>query len=138
MIKSKRNVYKIRKTDIVLCIVVILFSLVTYFFLFKPSEKPEKGIVVVTIDGKEYNRYPLGKDQNITIQGNGGMNCLQIKNSKVKMVKADCPDEYCVMQKEISKKGQSIICLPHKLSVEILEQDTEMQTTDNDVDAIVK
>ena len=35
------------------------------------------------------------------------------------MTSADCPDHLCVKQKAISKEGESIICLPNKVIVEV-------------------
>jgi hypothetical protein len=42
-----------------------------------------------------------------------------IENNTARIKEADCPDELCVHQKEISKTGESIICLPHKLVIRI-------------------
>ena len=47
------------------------------------------------------------------------MNTLVINGGKASIVSADCPDKLCVHQQEISKAGESIICLPHKLVVRI-------------------
>ena len=45
------------------------------------------------------------------------------------MKDADCPDKICINMGTIRKKGQTIICLPHKLVVEITdgkEMDTDV------------
>ncbi len=41
------------------------------------------------------------------------------------MDKADCPDKLCVKQGKISKSGESIICLPHKVVVKISAEERE-------------
>ena len=43
------------------------------------------------------------------------------KEGKAYMSGADCPDKLCVKQKAISKKGESIVCLPHKLVVQVTD-----------------
>ena len=47
-------------------------------------------------------------------------NTLKIENHKIRMISATCPDHLCIKQGTINKKGQSIICLPHKLIVEVV------------------
>lgn len=51
------------------------------------------------------------------------------------MKEADCPDKYCVKQGEINKIRQNIVCLPHKIVVEIISADSSKQ---NEADAIAK
>ena len=69
------------------------------------------------VDGVLEGTYMLSKDQEISI--NGGTNILTIKDGKADMKEADCPDQLCVHQKAISKNHESIICLPHKVVVEV-------------------
>lgn len=48
-----------------------------------------------------------------------GLNIIMIENGKVSVIDANCPDKICVEHKEIDSVGETIICLPHKLIVEI-------------------
>ena len=77
-----------------------------------------------------------GQNQTVDINGIGGQNRLIIENGRAYMQEADCPDKLCVKQGNISMKGQSIICLPHKVVAEIVADDS---ANENDsVDIIVK
>ena len=49
-----------------------------------------------------------------------GYNLISVTDSMVVVEDADCKDQICVHHKPISSKGESIICLPHKLVVEIV------------------
>ncbi len=51
---------------------------------------------------------------------NLGTNKVRIEHDGVYMENANCPDKLCVHQGRISKTGQSIICLPNKIIVEIV------------------
>ena len=42
------------------------------------------------------------------------------------MIEADCPDRLCVKQKAICKNGETIVCLPHKVVVEIRSQEENL------------
>ena len=44
------------------------------------------------------------------------------KDGKASMAKADCPDKICVNHAAISKKGETIVCLPHKVVVEVVDE----------------
>ena len=48
-------------------------------------------------------------------------NIIIIKDGKASMAKADCPDKICVNHAAISKKGETIVCLPHKVVVEVVD-----------------
>ena len=94
--------------------------------------------VEVRVDGEIQGIYSLSENQTIEINGTGGHNTLIIENGKALMKDADCPDQLCVRQGEISLKGQSIICLPHKVAAEITDADNSDFKSESDIDIIVK
>lgn len=75
--------------------------------------------VRVTVDGALYGEYSLSKEQSIFIESASGYNRLLIKNGSAYMAEADCPDKYCMDYKPVSRGGETIICLPHRLVVEV-------------------
>lgn len=81
----------------------------------------EKGSrAVVRIDGQITAEYSLTEDQTVILNGyDGGQNTLVIAGGTARMAEADCPDGLCVHQGEISYDGQTIVCLPHRIVVEI-------------------
>jgi hypothetical protein len=83
--------------------------------------------VIVTVDKKTVLEEPLSKDQELEIPLTNGKNTLRIKDNAVSMKTADCPDQICVRHKPISRSGETIVCLPHKVVVEITgEEDTDV------------
>ena len=112
---------KNRKADLVVWIFVCTTFLVLLIAFLLTSKGGE--LVQVRVSGKVVATYSMEQDGEYTIEGkNEGQNIVVIKNKKVYMKKADCPDKVCVNQGKISKVGQSIICLPHQVVVEILEK----------------
>lgn len=76
--------------------------------------------VRITIDGTVYGTYPLNEDREIPVeQGGTVINVVQIEHGSVRMEQATCPDELCIRQGAISRERQTIVCLPHKLVVEV-------------------
>ena len=120
-----------KKSDVLLVIIVLTIAICILFFLHNFSFQ-EGTEVLVTVDGVEYGKYSLKKNETIQINE---CNVLKIDNGKVDMISADCPDQLCVKQKPISKVGESIICLPNKVVVSILG-DSKVETHSN-IDVIV-
>ena len=92
------------------------------FFLVKNFTAENGNTVKILIDGKEKYSYNLNKDktQDILTGENGVFsNTVVIKSGKVTVQTANCPDKICVKHRAISKKGETIVCLPHKLVVVI-------------------
>ena len=74
----------------------------------------------MSVDGKVEREIDLSKDGDYGIvDDNGAYNIINIKGGVAKMKDANCPDKLCMHQGHISKNGESIVCLPHGLIVEI-------------------
>lgn len=113
-----------KKKDVILMIVVLLLAgLITVFYHIYSGETGET--VRIMIDGNDYGSYPLGEDNIVEIGNSFGYNRIVIENGEVFMQEADCPDQYCVEHKAISKTNETIVCLPHKLVVELHVQNRE-------------
>ena len=72
--------------------------------------------VEIQVNGELYGRYRLEQDQEIDVNDK---NKVLIKDRKVRMEDADCPDQICVNHRAISRDGESIICLPNQTIVTI-------------------
>lgn len=59
-----------------------------------------------------------------------GYNVVQVKDHKIGIVEADCPDKTCVHMGMTSSSSFPITCLPHKLIIEIKESNTSSDTVD--------
>lgn len=86
---------------------------------------------VVTRDGVEVCRLDLGEDTEMSvISDDGGYNIIVVENGAVKVSAADCPDQICVKQGAINDNAAPIVCLPHKLVIEV--------TAQSDTDAVAR
>ena len=102
---------------------VIAFFLLVSLLLFLRGGK-EGSEVRVMVEGKEIGVYSLSKDGEYSL--NGGTNTLIIKDGKAYMTDADCPDKLCVRQGKISRNGETITCLPNKLTVTVIDEKGEV------------
>ena len=115
---------KARKTilrDIIFILAVLAVAVV--ILIVTGSHGKAGSCAVVMVRNHEIARYSLSDDGIYAI--NGGTNTIEIKDGKVRMAEADCPNHLCVRQGWISYAGQSIVCLPNELSVTIAGTDGE-------------
>lgn len=113
-----------KRNDIWLFLAIVLAAL--FLFLWQRAAFSVKGAVaVVSRDGETIGSYPLDGEEQIVFTGSGGeRNVLTIRDGEAYMEEADCPDRLCVKQGPVGKNGESIICLPHKLAVQIISEQT--------------
>lgn len=112
-----------KKLDIVIIIVLIVISFIpTILFGMIMGYKYDMTYVEITVEGKIYSKIPLSVhkgEEIIDIKVDEHENKIVIKDDTVKMISADCPDSLCIYQGEISRVGQSLVCLPNKVMIEI-------------------
>lgn len=120
-----------KRKDIILILVVLVFAL-GGFGILRFTQK-NGSTVVVTIDGEKVYQTALSKDQIYKIPVESGKNVLEIKDGSALMKEADCPDQICKKHKAITKSGETIVCLPHKVVIEI-----KSDTGDQELDGITK
>ena len=109
---------KRRIADVSVIAFFLMVSLLLFLFLRGGKEGSE---VRVMVEGKEIGVYSLSKDGEYSL--NGGTNTLIIKDGKTD---ADCPDKLCVRQGKISRNGETITCLPNKLTVTVIDEKGEV------------
>ena len=107
----------LRKSDIILILSVGVIALLIY--LFKYFQSGEDLTVAVYADNALYGRYSLDEDEDITVSNADDINIISIKDGRVSMESASCPDCLCVKQQSICMAGESICCLPNKVLVVI-------------------
>lgn len=112
-----------RKNEIIGIVVIVIIAIVSIFFVNNKYDAHQKNIMI-TVDNELYKNIAFDDKTQDThlIETQYGTNLLVIKNGNVSIVKADCPAQICVHTKAASNLGDMIVCLPHKLVVEITEQ----------------
>lgn len=104
------------KRDVIVVSSLLAVSLILLLLVFLLSSGGE--YVKVSVDGKDVGIYSLSTNAEIEI--NGGTNILKIEGGKAYVISANCPDHICMNAGKISKVGQSIICLPNKVTITVI------------------
>ena len=109
----------ITKADIVLAIVLLILGLGSPFLLRSDADGESR--VILTMDGEEIGDYALSEDRTVSVTGEGGelLNLVVIENGTVRVEEANCKGQDCVRMGAISKEGEVIACLPHKLLITV-------------------
>ena len=80
-------------------------------------------IAVITVDGEVRERIDLTKVQesrDLVIETAYGKNTVHVEQGAISVTEADCPDRICVaMGRLTTDGGLPIICMPHRLMIEI-------------------
>ena len=112
------NNHKKIRNDIILA--AALLFLAAAAMLFWHFGKADGDFAVVLIDGAEIARYSLDTDMSVEITTDGGgTNTLVIRSGEAFVEAANCPDLVCVGHRAISRVGETVVCLPHKLVIKI-------------------
>ena len=90
-------------------------------------ENRESLRIIVTLDGTKIADLPFGEPHTVRfLQDNGDENTLLLTEKSVRMESANCEGQDCVHMEEVTRENLEtrvmfgmIICLPHRLSVEV-------------------
>ena len=114
----------LKKRDIILIISLLfigIIALVIWHFIYSDDGK------YVTIDQRNelIGTYPLNVDKEIEIEHRGKVvNKIIIKDGYCYMEEAECPDHLCIKQGKVNKSGQTIVCLPNRVVVTVVDSDS--------------
>lgn len=109
---------KKRSNDLLLLAAVFALAALLWFVI--RANRSAGAYVVVTVDNEQVGVYPLDEDLELRIGDETHYNILVIKDGAAQITEASCPDKLCVHQGRAGYGGQSIICLPNKVVVEIV------------------
>ncbi|MBQ1870588.1 MAG: NusG domain II-containing protein [Lachnospiraceae bacterium] len=107
--------------DLLLIAGAILIALIALIICNQYKKRTtENAYVVIEINGEEIGRYSLNENRELELETyNGGSNIVVIKDNEVTVTEASCPDKICVNHKAIKYNGETIICLPNRMTVTI-------------------
>lgn len=122
-----------KKKDIIIIALALLAALALYL-VSQVSLGAEASVVVVTVDGKEVLRKPLAMESRYEIaQDDGSLNVIRVEDGAVFMEEANCRDGLCIRQGKMKNGAKTIVCLPHKVVVQLMGDAPAGDNSDLDV-----
>ena len=101
------------KMWILIIAVVLMISIVFSIWFLWPREAQS---AEVYSDGQLLFTLDLLIDQVKTVQSQFGTNVITVKDGRIAVTQADCPDHYC-MDRGFCSGGAQIVCLPNRLVI---------------------
>lgn len=111
-----------RRGDICLIGLFLIIGIGLFLYVYLQGKNHHGNRVLIQVNGECIQTFWQDEEVEYTIKSDNGENTLQISEGKVWLSEADCPDKICVNTGKIQYPGQSIICLPHKVVIEIKEE----------------
>lgn len=110
---------------IVVILLLLSFAPVVVFSLTRSNSPTQEA--VLSVDGQEIKSFDLSdRSQSYTYRyedKDGDYNLIEVKGDRIRIKEADCGDQICVRRGWIDQSGETIVCLPHKLVIEIKSSD---------------
>ena len=75
----------------------------------------------ISSDGRVLRTVDLHIDQTFTVETKDGYNIITVRDGRIAVTEASCPDHYC-MARGFCNSGTQIVCLPNRLVIEFLAE----------------
>lgn len=113
---------KFSRGDKILVLILLIISIGLYAFIAVRSGVNERLYISIQVNGKEIKKISLAgsEKKNYLIETEFGKNVIEYDENSVRVIEASCPDKLDILQGEISKSGEVIVCLPNRLVVELI------------------
>ncbi len=108
------------KKLIIILAAAVIVCLAVWFVIARLA--PGGVTAVVSVDGVEYRRIDLSKVKEpfeFTVETKYGSNTVLVEPGAISVSSADCPDKICVHMGRLTGAGVPIVCMPHRLVIEI-------------------
>lgn len=135
--KNFMKMVKIGDIIIVALLVLLSFLPLAIFTYQNASANGDRIHAVISADGEVVHEMELKNDHTREIyefvDDHGHENTIVREGSIVYISDASCQDLLCVQQGQVSEVGETIVCLPNRVLVEIVSDGVDVED-DNDVD----
>ena len=121
VIDRAKDIFFKYKKEIIMTSFFLFIAIISILFI--NLTRHEGQFVTVSVRGGETVEYSLSENGEYTLLN--GQVILVIENGEAYIEYADCPDRVCVRTGRISRVGESIICLPNKLSITVTGEKSE-------------
>jgi hypothetical protein len=122
--RSKRN-------DIILIVAVLVIALGAWVVLrgglptsqSASSESGATGPYAVVQNTEGFREVlPLSQDATVDVTSSLGENLVVVSGGKVSVEEADCKNQICVQTGKVNRVGDTIVCLPHQLVIQVVDK----------------
>ncbi len=95
-------------------------------FLAKNISATEGSVLLVELEGAAIYKGSMSENRTVTVKGRFGEVRIRVEEGRVAVTDAHCPNKVCVRTGWRSLAGESIICVPNRVLVKILGDQSEV------------
>ena len=112
-----------RRADIFLLAALLLLTVIgTVLFLRGNGSTGSDIYAVIYVDGEKLASLPLSEDTDYQVKTGRGSNLVCVRDRRVFVESADCPDKVCVHTPALTGETNGVIaCLPHRVIIRLEE-----------------
>lgn len=107
----------------IILILLLAAAVLSAGFLLLRQKQTSSPVARITRDGEVLEEIPLDEVEesySFVVEDEAGSNTILVEPGRIRVSEADCPDQVCVNQGFISDGTVPVVCLPHKLIIEIV------------------
>ncbi len=108
------------KTKTWILVLAAVFLLLTGIVLRQHFGAKKAARAEIWVDGALERTVDLSEDQSFVVETERGRNRIQVKDGRICVLEASCPDGDCV-RCGAKNSGAPIVCLPNRLSIRFSE-----------------
>jgi hypothetical protein len=119
--------FKIKRADLIILALLVVLSILPLFLSVNETLANSDIYAVIYVDAQKFKEIKLGDDVSLefVIEDEDAKNVIIAKGDEIYMFSSSCHDQICVKQGKISKPGQSIVCLPNRIYIEIIGKEVQ-------------
>lgn len=110
----------VKVLDGVICLVLMALAFLPLVIFANVNVAPTEA--QIKVHGQVIKTLNLSVNQKWTYKSKGEINKIQVDNRKVRVYYANCENQIDVKAGWISKNGQTLVCLPHSLTITLRGQ----------------
>lgn len=110
---------------IIICVILTVLGAVGSILVLNSPPKTEVNIIS---DGKVIRSLDLSAQEDVefTVTYKGKSNVVEVRDGKIRVKEADCPDKTCVKSGWLNSSAMPIVCLPNRLVIEFTDKESEV------------
>ena len=125
-----------KKTSYWIALIAVIAALAAAAALWVHFRHADAVIANVYLDGECIRSIDLSRvsePEIFTVEGEIGTNTVQVEPGRIRVSRAECPDQICVhMGWLTSEGGMPIVCLPNRLVIELADTPARVDGTEID------
>ncbi|MGB9615470.1 MAG: NusG domain II-containing protein [Fervidobacterium sp.] len=119
-----------KKGDL-LFLIIVLIGLFIFLLVRFGNFSAEARNVEVKVDGTTKLKVPLKQSTSriYSVVSSEGSLSFIIDKERVYVLESTCKDKLCIKEGAISRVGESVICLPNRITISIVGEKNEVDST---------